>query len=209
MFELYTVKLMDASMKMTIWRGVTWVLALGVALVSLRFLAIPVELSMPHMAHYLEGANLALYGHIIGGPVALALIPFQFWTGLRRRAPRVHRTLGYITFTAIVIGGLSALALLPKFLGTPMAALGFATLGTLWIGSAVRAVLAARARDFETHRRWMLRTAAFCFAAVTLRLIMPFLMAGGMTITETYSVTAWASWIPNLILVEWWLRRRG
>jgi hypothetical protein len=33
------------------------------------------------------------------------------------------------------------------------------------------------------------------------------LMAQGWSVVETYDVTAWASWVPNLILVELWLRR--
>lgn len=193
----------------SVLRASLWLLALGVAFISLRFLATPVEISMPHMAHYLNGFNLALYGHILGAPVALALMPFQFWSRLRRSRPRIHRMLGYTIFVAVIISSVSAIALLPGFLGTPFAALGFCLLGLLTIYSIIRAVFAARSRDIALHRRWMLRTAALCFAAVTLRLIMPFLMIGGMSVAETYSITAWASWIPNLIAVEWWIRHRG
>ena len=33
------------------------------------------------------------------------------------------------------------------------------------------------------------------------------LMATGMSVTATYDITAWASWLVPLALVEWRLRR--
>lgn len=186
-----------------------WCLSLAVALVSLRFLLVPVAVGMPNMAHYQPVAPAALYAHILFGPLAMALAPFQLWGGLRRARPRLHRVLGYVSALSILLAGLGALAFLPWFLGSLWAATGFALLAMAWIGVTARAVWLARARRLAEHRDWMLRSVALTLAGVTLRLIMPVLIAQGWSVPETFDVTGWACWIPNLIVIEIWLHRKS
>ena len=62
--------------------------------------------------------------------------------------------------------------------------------------------------DLARHRWWMQRSLALTFSAITLRIIMAPLMASGWTVAETYDVTAWGAWVLNLIVLEWWQRRR-
>lgn len=198
-------------MKLT-WNGPYWFFSLGIAAFSLTVAiaatAISFEMVAPHLLHYAQNTKLPLYAHIVFAPLALALAPFQFWRGLRTKRPKVHRVLGYGYAISILIAGIGALLMVVDFEGTTLALAGFLVLDVLWIGSTAYAVNLARQRDFVRHPRWMMRSAALSFAAVTLRLFMPFLMALGMTIVETYNVTAWASWLIPLAFVEWRLRRR-
>ena len=48
------------------------VLSLLIAVSSLRGLIAPLPLVMPNMAHFLTEAPWRLWGHILGGPLALA-----------------------------------------------------------------------------------------------------------------------------------------
>lgn len=182
-------------------------LSLAVAAVSWRWLFEPVSQAMPYLAHYLPGHAWQTHAHIFAGPLALALLPVQMSARLRARAPRLHRRAGYLSFAAIVVAGVASLAMLPGFTGGRLAGLGFALLAVLWIGFSGAGILAARARDFARHRRFMLRAAALTFAAVTLRIEMIPLVAAGWTVVETYSITAWLCWVPNLLVVEWMLAR--
>ncbi|MFN3954992.1 MAG: DUF2306 domain-containing protein [Pararhodobacter sp.] len=186
-----------------------WVGALAVALSSLRFLVLPMELVMEHMAHYQPVAPLSLHTHMLAGPLALALTPFQLWQGLRARNPALHRLIGRVYALAVLVAALSSLGLVVHFQGAPAAALGFVVSALLWIATTARGIMLARAGDYLGHRRWMLHSVALCFAAVTLRLIMAPLMGAGWTVLETYLITAWAGWLPNMLLVEWWLRRHA
>lgn len=179
-------------------------LCLVVALVSLRWLAVPLAQAMPHMAHY---GGPALWGHLLFGPIALALVPVQLSSRLRAQAPGLHRAAGYASLAAIAIAAFSALAMLPRFLGTPFAAAGFAALALLWLAFPALGLAAARRRDFAAHRRFMLRTSVLTFGAVTLRIIMAPLLAAGWSVTDTYQITAWGCWLPFLIGLEFWLRR--
>ncbi|MEZ5751629.1 MAG: DUF2306 domain-containing protein [Paracoccaceae bacterium] len=193
---------MPRALNLLIWIG-----ALSVALVSYRVLIAPIDLVMQHMAHYAASAPVAMWGHILFGPLALAIVPFQFHAGLRRGRPALHRWMGRVYALSVAVAALSSLALLPQFQGQGWVGAGFGMLAILWIATTALAVVAARRRDFVQHRRWMLRSAALCFAAVSLRIIMAPLMAMGWSVVETYQVTAWGSWLLTLGAVEWWMRR--
>ena len=86
---------------------------------------------------------------------------------------------------------------------------GFLLLAILWIVFTALGVAQAWQGNFAAHRAWMLRSVALTFAAVMLRIYMAPMVASGWTVVETYDVTAWASWVPNLLAVEWALRRRS
>ena len=54
----------------------------------------------------------------------------------------------------------------------------------------------------------MLRSYALVFAAVTLRIWLPILiMVHQRQLLPEYKWVAWLSWVPNLLFVEWLIRR--
>jgi hypothetical protein len=58
-------------------------------------------------------------------------------------------------------------------------------------------------RDKAEHRTWMMRSYALTLAGVSLRLQLLILTGwGGLPFDAVYVVTAWSSWVPNLILCE-------
>jgi len=194
--------------------GLYWFLSLGIGILSLVIMTIAAATTFgeiaPHLAHYISGSAVPLAAHVIFGPLALVLAPFQFWKGLRTKRPSVHRFIGYTYAISVAIAGVASLALLPAFIGSMWAATGFTALALAWMFATTRAVLFARDKDFARHKRWMIRSAALTFAAVALRLLMPpLIIFGGMTPTQTYDVTGWASWLIPLIAVELWMRRKA
>lgn len=185
-----------------------WILSLGVALVSWRFLVFGVEASMPAMAHFPETQRLALYLHIGLAPVVLALLPFQFWQGLRARRPALHRWFGRLYVLLIVVSGVAALVLASGTRAGPVAGVAFGILAVLWIAVTVQAVRLAMLGRIAEHRRWMIRSAALTLAAVTLRVYLPFL-AMGFGFETGYLIVSWLCWVPNALIAEWILWRKG
>lgn len=189
-----------------------WFFALGVALASARFLIMGVEAAfagLPEMAEHLKDRNLAFILHVSASPIALVLGLFQFLPGLRAKSPALHRWSGRLYVALVLIGGMAGLVLALGISGRPSAALGFGLMAIVWIGTTVQAVRLAMAGRFTEHRRWMIRSYAVTFAAVTLRLEMPFFFVlGGMEYAEVSNYVAWMCWVPNLIVAELFLRRR-
>ena len=186
--------------------GVLWALTFVVVLASLRFAFVAIELSQPAMIYHALERPLAFYGHIVGASIALALVPFQFWTRLRMRRLTLHRWLGRFYAVAILFGGISGVWLAMTTQAGAVAGAGFAVLGVAWLYVTGNAVRLAMVGDITAHRRWMIRSAALTLAAVTLRIYLP-ILAATLGFETGYTLVAWLCWVPNAIFAEWLLRR--
>ncbi len=188
---------------------VFWVLCMGVALVSWRFLIAGVELTMPTVAYHATLRPLAFFTHVGLAPVALALVPFQLWRGLRDRHRAIHRLLGRVYGVAVLLSGLGGLWLALTTTAGPVAAAGFALLAVLWVATTAAGIRSAMAGNLAGHRVWMIRSIALTLAAVTLRLYLPVSMVAGLEFAGAYSAIAWLCWVPNLLIAEFLIGRRS
>lgn len=154
--------------------------------------------------------RLSFYIHITGGVMALATGPFQFISSIRKRNLNLHRLLGRTYVIGILFVGAPAGLYMAFFAnGGPVAGLGFAMLCMLWVITTYKAVMYARNRQIKEHRRWMIRSFALTFAAVTLRLWVPILSRGfDVSYDDTIIITAWLSWVPNILVAELIIHRK-
>ena len=159
----------------------------------------------PFIAERRAGMPVAVIAHLAGGAVALFAGAFQLNERLRTRFLGAHRWTGRTYVTAVAVGGAGALALAPRSQEGLVTHVGFTMLAVLWLGTTAAAYVAIRRGDQATHRRWMIRSYALTFAAVTLRIILPAELFAGLPFHDAYQVVAWACWVPNLIAAEWWL----
>lgn len=179
-------------------------LSVAVALFSYRYVTFAGLLASNVMENLMARPWIAV--HAGGASTALLVGCFQFLPAVRRRKP-LHRWLGRIYAVGCLVGGVAALILAPTTSAGPVAALGFGVLGVLWIYITVQAWRAALARRFDAHRRWMIRSFALTFGAVTLRVYLPIGPMLGLDFLQTYVLVSWLSWVPNLALVEAYLWR--
>lgn len=183
-------------------------LCILVAIVSWRFIVLGVEASMEFMLYHAQQRPLSFYAHVGLAPLALLLMPFQFWTGLRLRRPKTHRWIGRVYVLAIVISGVGALFMAVNTRTGLVAGTGFGLLALVWLGTTLRGIWLARAKRIAEHQVWMIRSAALTFAAVTLRLYLPLSQVAGLPMEASYAAIAWACWVPNLIVAEIWIVNR-
>lgn len=168
----------------------------------------PGALTSPAMQQVYLAHPVAIYGHVFGAAVALALGPLQLWRQRRGASPRGHRWIGRLVLLAGVgLGGLCGLALSAHAQGGTVARLGFASLAVAWLYTGLRGWLAIRGHRVAEHRRWMLRNHALTLAAVSLRLYLLVALWAQWPFDTAYAAIAWLCWVPNLLLVQWWLGR--
>jgi uncharacterized membrane protein len=188
------------------WLWVAAILAFVIALTAYRYL-LP---GMPGAAPNVLGNRFAHTGALVlhAGFAATALIlgALQFFPRFRARWPAWHRRAGTLYVICCLVGGCAALLLAFGTTSGPIATTGFGLLGLCWLGSTANAWRYARARDFVRHRRWMTRSYALAFAAVTLRLYLPVLFIAHLDFDPGYRAISFLCWIPNLIVAELWLR---
>ncbi len=86
--------------------------------------------------------------------------------------------------------------------------LAFLILDSLWFYFTYQGWQTALKRDLTMHRRWMIRSYALTFSAITLRTWRMILAPVVSDVLTLYMIDAWMGFVPNLALVEWLLYRR-
>ncbi len=187
--------------------------AVGVGFFSLRYLNFEVQGLLHSKAKSLldnYSYRLAFYSHVVFGIIALITGPFQFFPKLRNRNLHIHRNLGKIYIVACWIGGLAGFIIAMFATGGIVSTVGFASLAVAWLYTTRMAYWHIRQKNVKEHYRWMVRSFALTFAAVTLRIWLPMFTAGfGWAFVPSYRIISWLAWVPNLLFAEFILRKRA
>ncbi|MEH1015471.1 DUF2306 domain-containing protein [Micromonospora sp. CPCC 206060] len=172
----------------------------------------------PHYASAAPPVQVAFYLHVVTGALALLLGPGQFSRRLRQRYPAAHRLIGRTYLGAVALGVLSALVLAPVNSAGLVGFFGFGGLAVVWGWTALRGYRAVRGGDLRQHRAWMIRNYALTYGAVTLRTWLGVLILVQLPVAEgdfqavfdnAYAPLPFLAWLPNLLVAEWLIRRRG
>jgi len=151
----------------------------------------------------------AFYIHISFGAITLLTGWSQFSKKIRTKRIRLHRNLGKIYLGSVMFGGVAGFYLALHSEGGIIANIGFSGMALTWLTTSTLAYLSIRKREINEHRNWMIRSYSLAFAAVTLRLWLPiFEIFFGMGFSESYTFIAWLSWVPNLFVAQWFIRRQ-
>lgn len=163
----------------------------------------------PFVGNIFNTTPIAGYAHMALGGIAMLIGPFQFVTKLRVKYTGLHRWFGRVYVASVLLSAVAGFALALTATGGLVAKVGFATMAIIWFYSATLAFTSIRAKQVEAHKRWMIRSYALTLSGVTLRVYLGLFFASGMSFSEFYPVLAWISWVPNLLIVEWFILQRG
>ncbi|WP_298921727.1 DUF2306 domain-containing protein [uncultured Roseobacter sp.] len=161
-------------------------------------------------------SNLAIFGHMVLGALLAAFIPLQLFS--RKRWPLMHRWLGRVLcFAALLtsVGGLAFIVIRGTIGGVAMD-VGFGVYGLLLALCAVQALRHARAGRYGAHRHWALRLFVLSLGSWLYRVHYGvwYALTGGAASTAAFDgpfdlVQNVAFYLPYLMALEIWLRRRG
>ena len=144
------------------------------------------------------------YLHVISGMLIILIGPFQFLKNFRNKNLGLHRLLGKIyAYGILMVAAPTGLIMAFYAEGGLPSTIAFVIMGLLWFITTLMAVMRIIKKDIIGHQKWMYRSYALSFAAVTLRLLVP-LMSWYTPLTEEFIIvsTAWLSWMINLSAVE-------
>ena len=179
----------------------------AIAIASARFIGAGFDAAFAGFADHLLNRRMAFIAHVTAAPAALLIGSVQMFPKLRNKYKHLHRWLGRCYAIAVLIAGVSGLIIAVSAQGGIVAQTGFGFLAVAWLLTTTMAVKYAVHRNIGLHRRWIIRSFALTFAAVTLRIYLPFFIMNGFTYAEGSNFVAWLCWVPNLMFAEWWLRR--
>ena len=146
--------------------------------------------------------------HITAGIFAIAIGAFQVNSRLRAHFLPAHRWLGRFYVGAVLVGGVAGLVLAFESFGGLVTHFGFGLMAVCWLGTTIAAYRAIRRADINSHRAWMLRSYALTLAALTLRIYLPLSQVAGISFESAYQAISWLCWVPNLLIVEWFILSR-
>ena len=191
-------------------RKIGWGLMTGSALIiaayAIAVLFVP-AMRAPFLQQRFLTMPLAAYLHLGGSGVALAVGAFQLNARLRSRFINVHRWMGRTYVICVLLGGVAALALATMSEAGLPTHVGFGLLAVLWLVATGTAYRRIRAGDQASHRRWMTRSYALTFAAVTLRIYLRLSQVVGIPFDAAYQTISWLCWVPNRVVAEWLILR--
>lgn len=183
-----------------IWRILLSVSALAIAAYGIFFLiSYPSMSGNQNFAVKFQSLNpFFVQSHFLGGAFALITACIQLW--LKPGSP-LHKLNGYAYVVAVCMGAVGGFYLaFYSHLGWSTG-VAFLLLDLFWVVCTGCGIYSAIRGYKFYHHRWMLRSLAFTFAAVSLRLQLPLLLLV-TDIDTAYLIVAWSSWIINLILIE-------
>jgi uncharacterized membrane protein len=152
--------------------------------------------------------NIAFYGHITFGGLALLIGWLQFSNKLRIKKMELHRIFGKTYVISVLISGVFGLYIALYATGGIISILGFFTLGLFWLTTTILGFKSIKKRDIKSHEKFMFFSYAACFAAVTLRIWLPLLTIALGESNSAYRIVAWLCWVPNIIVAILILRNK-
>lgn len=159
--------------------------------------------------HSIQSYLAFFYIHVYSSIFALLAGFTQFNETLLKNYPKTHRIIGTIyVYVVLFLAAPSGLFIGYFANGGFWAKISFLLLGTLWFAFTLKGVISIKKGFIEKHKNFMLRSFALTFSAITLRVwkvILVFLYAPNPM--DVYKIIAWLGWIPNLLLIEWWINK--
>src|SRR5207302_2573937 len=156
---------------------------------------------------------LPLVLHIVSATAFAALGPLQFAAGFRRRWPAWHRVAGRLLVGCGLLVALTGLWM-TLFYAPPdgSGALLFVSrivFGSAMVVSVVIGLAVILRRDVQGHRAWMARGYAIGLGAATQMLVLMVAeIVAGPPNEFTHDSLMALSWVINLAVAEWAIRRR-
>jgi hypothetical protein len=151
--------------------------------------------------------RLAFYTHISSSLFVLITGGIQF--ARTNASPKFHRIAGTIyALTILLISAPSGLVMSVYANGGVAAKFSFALISILWWLFTYQAYTTAKNKKWDSHRAFMLRSFALTLSAITLRtyaLALPAFIH--LAAKDAYTLVSYMSWIPNLLIAEYIIRR--
>lgn len=144
------------------------------------------------------------YIHVYSAIFSLLAGFTQFNSKLLKNYPVIHKTIGKLYVFAVLFLAAPSGFFIGLFAnGGFYSKVSFITLSLLWFYFTLKGFLMVKSKIINLHKKFMLRSFALAFSAITLRLwkvILVYLFQPSPM--DLYQIVSWLGWIPNLLLIE-------
>ncbi len=158
----------------------------------------------------IPGYLFLFYLHVYSSIFVLTAGFTQFNSIILKNYPKLHKSIGRIyVYTVLFLAAPSGLYIGYHANGGIWSRISFLLLGVLWYFFTLKGILSIKNKLVTEHKKFMLRSFALAFSAITLRLwkviLVYFYEPNPM---EVYRIIAWLGWIPNILIIEWYIAKK-
>ncbi len=150
------------------------------------------------------------YIHVASAIFALLAGFTQFNNYILTRYSLLHKNIGKIyVYVVLFLAAPSGFIIGLHANGGFYSQIAFVILSILWFYFTLRGIIKIKNKDVAAHKAFMYRSFALTFSAVTLRMwkvILVYLFQPSPM--DLYQIIAWLGWIPNLLIVEFYLFKK-
>ena len=151
----------------------------------------------------------AFYIHVFTSFLTLLAGFTQFSTYLLKEHKALHRIMGKIYVVAVLFVNVPSGMILAFYAnGYLSSKIAFVILDSLWFWFTLKAFIEIKRGNILAHKQFMMRSYALTFSAITLR-AWKLILSGLFVISPVslYMIDAWLGFVPNLLIVEWLIRK--
>ncbi len=144
-----------------------------------------------------------MYVHVAFACVAMLSGAVNFPSSIRTKYSRFHRINGYVYAISVLIVVLTSGYMAPYATGGKAAGMAFNLLNLLWPAMTLAAIVQIRKKRIAKHRKWMIRSYAFCFTNLSIHLLTTLATAGfGLAYATGYTIGVYGSIVMLLAAAE-------
>lgn len=150
------------------------------------------------------------YTHVFSSIFVLLSGFTQFNDHFLKTKKQLHRIIGSIYIgVVLLLASPSGLFIGYYANGGLYSKIAFILLSLLWFSFTLRAFISIKNKEVDSHLKFMYRSFALTFSAITLRVwkvILVYLFQPAPM--DVYQAIAWLGWVPNIIVIECYLYKR-
>jgi uncharacterized membrane protein len=145
--------------------------------------------------------------HVVCACLAMVTGAINFSNGILRRNRKLHRLNGYlyVVFIFVVCGTSGFMA--PYSTGGRMNSIAFNLVNIIWFAMTITALVQIKRKQVNRHRKWMVRSYAFCFTNMFIHMLtFVFYNGFGLQYDISYTIGVYGTILLNFILAEFVIR---
>lgn len=144
-----------------------------------------------------------MYVHVIFACFAMLTGAINFSGKIVTRNRKFHRLNGYFYFISVLIVTLSSGYMAPHSTGGRIVSIAFNMVNIIWPAMTIIAIYQVRRKQFNKHRKWMIRSYLFCFTNLFIHMITFMCTNGlGFTYEISYTIGVYGAITLNLVIAE-------
>ncbi|WP_028595435.1 DUF2306 domain-containing protein [Paenibacillus assamensis] len=144
-----------------------------------------------------------MYVHVVFACMALVTGLLNFSTKLLHRYRKFHRVNGYVYVVSVFMVAFTSGYMAPYSTGGKASSVAFNMLNIIWPFMTGMAIISIRKKRLIQHRKWMIRSFAYCFTNTSIHLITFVIHKGlGFAYVNSYTISIYCSLIILPILAE-------